>query len=236
MHGTRAERRRQQHLERKLDRAFKRLAKRDICSFCGEPFAHNTSTTFGLSNDEPVLACERCADAVEEVHGTGLVTARQYDFLSEARFKPEEIAEAVAVMKKAISYADVRLADAQKRSGSHRKRGINLLNHPWKEDDRAWFEQHPDRAQRVRAVYPGEDQHGHVIEKTPQGHQLIVLIRQVEPGLRMKNTFYLNEELWPVPEDEAIAHAMFDLAECGGPINNDELRALTRKYRAIQIV
>lgn len=245
--GTRAERRRQQSIERKLDRAFKRLAERDVCSFCGQHFRHNSSTAFGLRGDEPVLACELCVLLVEKVRGVGLYSDRDYDFLhpgkeanhhdSDARYEPEDTIKAITLRQKVISHMDAAVADAEKRGGAHRKRPVSMLDHPWKEDDRVWFERHPDRAHRARLPYPGEDEVcGGVSEPTPEGHQMIVLLRQIKPGVRLKNGFYLNAEMLPVPEDEAFAHALFDLVERGGAFNGDDLGALIEKYLAVQRV
>jgi hypothetical protein len=33
---------------------------------------------------------------------------------------------------------------------------VNMIDHPWKGDDRAWFENNPERAHRLRKPFPGE--------------------------------------------------------------------------------
>lgn len=71
------------------------------------------------------------------------------------------------------------------------------------ESDARWFEQHPNRAHRLRPAFRGE----------MRGDGWIA-IRQIQPGLRIRAQF------WPVgvpPLDEATAHSVFDLViECKG--------------------
>src|SRR5262249_18823984 len=52
----------------------------------------------------------------------------------------------------------------------------------------------------------------------PAGHQLILLLRQVEPGKRIKTGFFISEELLPVPDVEAVAHALFDISTKREPV------------------
>src|SRR5262245_32523191 len=82
--------------------------------------------------------------------------------------------------------------------------------HPWKSDDREWFERNRSRSHRVRMPFPGEVDKEAI--NAPAGHVLTMLLRQVEPGTRLKAGFYLNANLLPVPDDEAVAHALFKLA------------------------
>jgi hypothetical protein len=48
--------------------------------------------------------------------------------------------------------------------------------------------------------------------KAPDGFILILVLRQVRTGQRLKLGFTLNADLWPVPEHEAAAHVLFDIA------------------------
>jgi hypothetical protein len=68
----------------------------------------------------------------------------------------------------------------------------------------------------------------------PEGHRLLVLLRQVEPGKRIKNGFFISNELLPMPDVEAVAHALFDIATRRQPIprNGKALCALIDKYQA----
>ena len=66
----------------------------------------------------------------------------------------------------------------------------------------------------------------------PPGHVLIVLVRQVEPGSRIRPRFYLSNDLLPVPDDEAAAHALFEVAmqREAVPPDRQALCALIEKY------
>jgi len=66
----------------------------------------------------------------------------------------------------------------------------------------------------------------------PEGHRLLLLLRQVEPGKRIKIGFFLANHLVPVPDAEAVAHALFDVASERVPIprNGQALHALLKKY------
>jgi hypothetical protein len=109
--------------------------------------------------------------------------------------------------------------------------GSAVLDSAWKNDDRLWFEQRPERSHRARLAFPGEAHE--VAAKAPTGHMLLMLIRQAEPGKRVRAGFYLNADLWPVPDDDAIAHALFDVAtrQQAVPQGSAERAALVEKYR-----
>jgi hypothetical protein len=83
-------------------------------------------------------------------------------------------------------------------------------------DDRDWFERNQERSHRARMPFPGElDEEA---TKTPAGHALSVLVRQVEPGPRLGAAFYFNADLPPTADDEGVAQALLDVAvrrECG---------------------
>ena len=78
--------------------------------------------------------------------------------------------------------------------------------------------------------FPGE--YDAEAAKTPAGHVLIVLVRQVEPGSRIRPRVYLSADLLPVPDDEAAAHALFEVAmrREAMPPDRQALCALTKKY------
>jgi hypothetical protein len=65
---------------------------------------------------------------------------------------------------------------------------------------------------------------------------LIVLVRQVEPGARLKAGFYIYADALPVPDDEAVCHALFEVATRreAVPPNGEALLALIEKYNAVQ--
>ncbi len=114
-----------------------------------------------------------------------------------------------------------------------KKSRINILDYPWKDDDREWFKKNPMRSHRTRMPFIGESDKESA--KAPAGHIFIILIRQVEPGSRVRVGFYLNADWLPVPDDEAIAHTIFEIATHNEqiPSNGKEMNALITKYSAI---
>ena len=100
-----------------------------------------------------------------------------------------------------------------------------------KKDDREWFEQHPGRSHRARFPFDGEVGPEELV--APEGHRLLVLLRQVEPGKRIKTGFFISNELLPVPDAEAVAHALFDIATRRVPVprNGEEMCTLIEKYQ-----
>jgi hypothetical protein len=223
---------------RHIDRALHRLAQRDDCSICGSPLPHNSRTAAGLdAGGNAVVAGECCFSKVAVAFASGLYIKQRYDFFDSTSAKSdappptnEQISEAIAAYQKAVADADERLAGIERRGGVESgKAKAHLLDHPWKTDDRIWFERNPQRSHRVREPFPGE------AEQPPPavaGHTLIVLVRQVEPGSRIRRGFYLNSELLPVPDSEAIAHMLFDIATRREPVphSTEAIKALIDRY------
>src|SRR5262245_44264652 len=127
-----------------------------------------------------------------------------------------------------------RLADVERRGGiGGRAAMVSVLDHPWTHDDREWFERNPKRAHRARMPFPSEvDEQA---AQTPAGHALIVLVRQVEPGSRLRSLLCLNTDLLPLSDDEAAAHALFEIAARreAVPPNSAALRSLIERYTAL---
>src|SRR5262249_61449910 len=94
-------------------------------------------------------------------------------------------------------------------------------------------EQHPERAHRARLPFAGEVTPEQLT--APEGHQLLLLLRQVEPGKRIKNGFFISNDLLPVPDVEAVAHALFDIATRREPVtrNSSEMCALIERYQGL---
>jgi hypothetical protein len=232
---------------RPLNKILDKLADREACSVCGSDWKHNSRTAYGLdSSGGIVVAGECCLDRVAIPLGYGFFSERRYDFLNprvtprEPGVSParrpetrEQIAEAIALYQKAIAAADKQVEDFE-RHGDVEFTGeaLLLLDHPWKTDDRAWFEHNPQRSHRVRIPFTGEfDDLG---AKAPAGHALIILVRQARPGTRLRCGFYFNTALLPVPDDEALIHAIFEIAARREPVpgNMQALNALREKYVA----
>jgi hypothetical protein len=227
------------HERRRFDRELRRLAQ-DRCSICQRRLAHNSRLTVGLdAQGVAAVAGPCCADRVVTVLGLGLFhdSWHQYDFMADlaggvfdSASSPAKVLQAIEVVQNAVARTDKRIDDAMRRSGCDPRR-IGLLDTAWKDDDRAWFASHPDRAHRARLPFPGEAEEA---EKVPAGHVRILLIRQIEPGYRVKASFYLNADFFPIPDDEAVVHALFEVAAKREPLPRDRytLHALVDRYTA----
>jgi len=170
---------------RRLERALPKLFERNVCSFCGSSFPHNSATAGGFdAAGNVVLSGECCVSRVSKIFTVGLALTG------------EQIA---ATHQKAV--ADKILDDAEQHGGLGRPFGVNTTDSPWKDADREWFEQNPTRAHRVRSPFPGEaDKEA---ANTPVGHALVMLVRQVQPGARLRAAVPLDANLLPLPDDEA---------------------------------
>ena len=79
------------------------------------------------------------------------------------------------------------------------------------EEDRQWFEAHPDRSHRIRAARPGEWDHLAGTAYCPGGATPGTAIRQLEPGARLRVPIgLLDETLGEAEEQEA--HEIFSQA------------------------
>jgi len=221
---------------RRIDRQLRKLLHQDTCSVCGNPHKHNSQTTSGLdAQGNVVVAGKCCASQVAMVFGLGFYSNRHYDFLSPRGSKPdtqptnEQILNAIAAYQQAIADTDKWLDGVERRGGGIRPTHVGLSNHPWTVDDRDWFKQHRKRSHRMRAPFPGELDGVEI----PAGRKVIMLVRQVEPGRRMRVAFDPDAVLLPgSPRDEAFAHALFEVAVRREPVPPDwqALHALIEKY------
>jgi hypothetical protein len=169
-----------------VDRALRKPMRRETCSVCGTPFEPNTSTAAGFdARGNAAVAGECCVGKLTEIFGLGLNLP-----LSTSTGATDE----------------ARIADIGRRSGVDCALQVNLSDSPWKDDDRIWFEQNPTRTHRMRMPFPGE--YDAEARDAPPGHVLLVLVRQVEPGSRIRPGVYLDNDLLPVPDDEAVACAV----------------------------
>jgi hypothetical protein len=67
---------------------------------------------------------------------------------------------------------------------------------------------------------------------TPAGQALIMLVRQVEPGSRVRAAVFLDANFLPLPDDEAVVHALFEAAmgREAVPPDGKTLCTLIKKY------
>jgi len=227
---------------RRINRQLHRLLRRDACSICGSALKHNSRTTSGLdAQGKVVLAGECCTSRVAVTFGRGLYSDRKYDFLlpreSKSNTEPvsnEQIIEAIATCQEVIAATDKRVDDIERCGGIKGTSKVNLLDSPWKADDSGWFAQNQDRAHRVRMPFPGEGDKE--VAETPAGHALIILVRQVKPGTRIRAAVTLDVGFLPLPDDEATVHALFEVAmeHEAVPPDRQALCALAEKYKGRQ--
>jgi hypothetical protein len=71
--------------------------------------------------------------------------------------------------------------------------------------------------------------------KVPLGGELLFIVRQVEPGNRLRAGFVVPSGM-PIPDDEGIAHALFEIATEREPMppNGDAMIALIKKYSTVK--
>jgi len=113
-------------------------------------------------------------------------------------------------------------------SSSTRAPHANVLDYPRKSDDREWFERNQKLSHRARPPFPGEvDEEA---ANTPAGQALIILVRQVQAGSRLRTAVVLNADLQPLPDDESVVHALFDLAMRREAMPRHVLCTLIEKY------
>jgi hypothetical protein len=95
-----------------------------------------------------------------------------------------------------------------------------------------WFACSPKRAHQARILFPGEADED--AARTPAGCQLIVLVRQVEPGSWLRAAVCINAKLLPLPDDEAVVHALVEVAAPreAAPPDRQALWALVDKHTA----
>jgi hypothetical protein len=223
---------------RHIDRQLRKLLRSNVCSICGGPFKHNSRTRGGLdSQGGVVLAGECCSTKVAATFVRGVYSARQHDFPwphgDEPNVKPTDaqITEAIRLYQNFLTEADRVVDDLIRRGGDVPVAPkLNLLDQPWKANDRDWFERNPKRSHRVRIPFPGE-----LVEeaaKVPTGKARLMLVRQLEPGSRLRPNLCLDADLLPLPDDEAVAHALFEVAigREAMPVDRQAFCVLIEKY------
>ncbi len=203
---------------RALERALDKLIKRDgdHCSVCRAEFSHRAATAYGtIAGGAVVIVGICCVRKLTSVLGFGVY------------------------LKK-----DGRVAaDMAKRAGmpAAATSGVLYGEYPWKSDDREWFAANPGRAHRLRPCFPGErggDAEPWDEVPPPVGRELLVLVRQIEPGKRVRICVDRPPDA-PIPDAEPILQAMFDLVAAGYThgadrfvIGDAEVDRLAREYAA----
>jgi hypothetical protein len=236
-------------IRRRLEKFLRQGDARERCSICQDSFAHNVRTYSGIAVGGALARVgECCLSRLKEVYFVGVfirdkhglyggVPAQQPD--KDKNYSAEETANQIARLQKAIETIDEEVGDLEglaKRGGVKKVRFAGLADTPWKAADAEWFEQHPDRSHRMRLAMDGEAEAlGFGLnESAPDGCRPIVLVRQIEPGKRMRFGLFMPAALMPIPESEALAHAFCDIASrdggTGKPITKAEVMTLYQRY------
>jgi hypothetical protein len=210
----------------------------DNCSLCRAEFRHNSRTYGGITGDGVVaITGECCASKLDTTFISGIYTTRSYVEPSRMRNGPdkelssEQIEEAIPVHQQYYAAVDEFNDTTARRAGvPAEKMMLHLEDTAWKDDDRAWFENNPTRSHRLRRLLPGEMRNSR--GAAPPGHELQILVRQVEPGLRVRTGFFRNLEIDDIPDIEPMIHALFDLmaGRESRMITVRELAALAMSY------
>jgi hypothetical protein len=223
-------------LPRPTRRALKKAILRDAdrCGVCREPYPHAARTWTGLLADgKAATACERCVGRLRTIYGGGLHLSKRYPGAEELvniwkaaagesrrRVSVAEIEVGLAEMQRLLRQEEADYAAQQRRAC--RQAGLPetgpdhyFLNRgePWREDDRLWFEAHPDRSFRMREVFPGEIEelervHGERFTES-EGRRPVVVVCQAEPGARFRAPCLLPADV-PVLDMESVAKTLFE--------------------------
>lgn len=232
----------------KLERDIQRLLAKDgdHCTLCRRPFAHGDKTYYGRGpKKKTVILGDCCTDALRTGVAMGLYTDRAYDVLSGAPtgtatpLPSGDLTEMIDGLQSFITATDMTATDVANRAGVPPKAaGVYLKDTAWKRDDAAWFEANPTRSHRLRVLLEGEREAmpaERALEPMPEGHELQVVVRQVEPGQRVRSFFGRNLAM-PIPNDEAIIHALFDTLNSGGNpggvISVEQVAEIARRYNS----
>jgi hypothetical protein len=235
---NRRERRRARAMMGVVDDAIERIMTTDgdCCSLCRAPFSHNSRTFGGVTGGGVIaLVGECCASRLELQRVAGLYTTRPYVEPSEPgngarELSSEQIEQAITAHQQYFAAVDAVVDRAARRAGMPHMAERTLLHcedTAWKDADRKWFEAHPTRSHRLRQLFAGEFE----TCTAPPGHELQILVRQVEPGLRIRNGFYRNLAI-EIPDIEPVLHALFDLMSEREErvVSVEEVAALASKY------
>ena len=230
---------------RNLDRDLRQLMKKDgdRCTVCHADLPHNGRTYYGRAAGAAAIAGECCRSKLTVEVGSGLYVQGDYDVLSRTGGggpppgSPDEFEAAIGRIQQGVAGIDGLAASAKARAGITGRRGqVSLMDTPWKADDAAWFETRPDRAHRLRPLLKGELESfppTAAPNALPPDHEIQVVIRQVEPGQRIRMPFGRNLAT-PIPDIEAVIHALFDAVSqrrgASPNISVEEVATLAKRY------
>lgn len=230
---------------RRIERAIRTIIESDgdRCSMCKKTFEHNSKTFGGAAaGGVAVLVGECCRRRIKELVTQGVYVNRAYDDFAQradspasGTLAPQDVPVAVERLQEHFTSVDKFGSEIAKKGGLLRGTPrLHTSNSSWKADDAAWFKANPTRSHRLRPTLAGEVEglfDRSSIPVLPSGHEHQVLVRQVEPGTRLRIPFGRNLEI-PIPDIEAVVHALFDIVagSNGGVVNAREVIELAKRY------
>lgn len=231
---------------RQLDRDLRKLMATDgdRCSLCQVDFPHNSKTFYGRAEGRAVIAGECCRPKLALEVGSGLYVKGDYDVLGKPSARRpaggtvDDVPGTVERLRNAIAGIDDIADSAAQRAGiSSTRRQVSLADNPWKADDAAWFQAHPDRSHRLRGLLPGELESfppdAAPSAGLPDDHEIQIVIRQIQPGQRIRVPFGRNLET-PIPDIEPVIHALFDSISArragSATISVSEVASIAKRY------
>lgn len=212
---------------RRLEREIREIMRTDgdNCSLCRRPLEFNDRTFGGVTRTgDACLVGECCASKLRVTILGGVflssdfpIPAARDDHDANSSYSPSVVDEAVEIFRAAGTARETQRKDVAARAGIDPEKTIlHTERSEWKEDDASWFAANPTRTHRLRPIIGGEkDSFGSVgNQKIPPFHQFQVVVRQVEPGARVRVPF-CRDLSTPIPDDDDILHAVFDAISSG---------------------
>ncbi|MCO7729076.1 hypothetical protein NJB93_21260 [Brucella intermedia] len=145
---------------------FRQLLKTDgeHCSFCRAQFEHNCKTYGGYrATGKIAITSDCCRHKLANVRASGVFVMQSSDLMPEVddngskSLSLDEAARSVGALQKHFHHLDEMSGTMMKQAGLNTKaHRVHLKNYPWKADDAAWFQAHPDRSHRLRPMFDGE--------------------------------------------------------------------------------
>lgn len=229
---------------RRVEREVHEIMERDgdNCSLCRKPMEHNSKTFGGTTKvGTSALVGECCERQLAEVVLMGVFVSGDDDLATlmptgkGRQPRPHDAEQAVDAIQGLFAKAQSEVTDLVRRAGVPQAPAkIFRQETAWKDDDARWFEQHPARSHRLRQPIADEAEKSNFAAiDMPARHELQVLVRQIEPGQRMRVPFGRNLDV-PIPDDEIVLHALFDIVVSqrgGGPaITGEAMAAAIERY------
>jgi hypothetical protein len=224
------------NLPRPTRRALKKAILRDAdrCGICRGPYPHAGRTWSGLLADgKAATACERCVGRLQAIYFGGIHLSKQYpgaealanswknaDGESRRRVPAVELETHLTEMQRLLRQEEAHYAARHRRICQQSGLPETALDRyfvnrgePWREDDRLWFEAHPDRSFHMREIFPGEfdelERHQALQRPVTDGRRPVIVVCQTQPGERVRVICDLPDHL-AVLDLESVAETLFE--------------------------